>query len=106
MLLKSGDLAVKFHSYKIVPKSKFDTGTVKLDGADAPVKVTCANHAKFPAYTYLEVDGQLYYAKGDLRNLELTTPVAAPVAETPPVETPPVETPEVETPAPKPGKRK
>ena len=88
MNFKNGDATVKFHSYKITPKSKFDTGTVKVDGAEQPVKVTCAKHAKFPAYTYLTIDNQLYYAQGDLRGAELATikPAEAPKVE--PVATP------------------
>lgn len=86
MILNHGSNAISFHSYSVTPKSRFDTGTVKVDGTDQPVKVTCAKHAKFPAYTYLVVDGQLYYAKGDLRGAELTTPApAAPATEPAPV---------------------
>lgn len=76
MNLNHGTATINFHAYKVTPKSRYDAGAVKLDGKETPVKVTCAKHNKFPAYTYLEVDGQLYYAQGDLRGAELTTPVA------------------------------
>jgi len=73
MLMKNGDATLKFYAYKHDPKSKFDTGTVTVDGAETAVKVTCAKHAKFPAYTYLLQDGQLFYAAGDLRGAALAT---------------------------------
>ena len=73
MLMKNGEATVQFHSYKHSPKARFDAGKMTVDGKEQNVKVTCAKHAKFPPYTYIEMDGQLYYASGDLRGATLTT---------------------------------
>lgn len=73
MLLKNGEATVQFHTYKHEPKARFDAGTIKIDKKEVPVKVTCAKHAKFPPYTYVTIDNQLFYAAGDLRGAELGT---------------------------------
>lgn len=83
-LMTTTGAEVSAHEYKLEPKSKFTAGTMKLDGAELPIKVTGVGHKKFPAYTYATIDGQLYYAKGDYRNQELkkaAAPTEAPKAE-------------------------
>lgn len=81
MLIKDGAATIKAYAYKIEPKSRFDAGNVKLNGQDTPVKVTTANHTKFPPYTYFRLDGALYYAKGDLRGHDLQIVKEQPAAE-------------------------
>lgn len=89
MLMKNGTTTVKFHAYKLDPKSRFDAGTVKVDGKEQSVKVTTAKHAKFPPYTYIRQDGQLFYAKGDLRGAALETIKEEKAATPSPAPTPP-----------------
>lgn len=67
-------VAVQLHAYKVMPKSRFVAGEVTVDGKKMEAKITCRGHAKFPPYTYLTLDGQLYYIKGDLDKATLAKP--------------------------------
>lgn len=84
MNIAGADKPVSLHAYKHEPKTRHHAGEVTLDGKKVPVKVTCRGHAKFPAYTYLTIDGQLYYAQGDHAGATVTLakdaaqPAAAP----------------------------
>jgi hypothetical protein len=90
MNLKHGDTVLRLKSYPIFPKRGNGEAdyTVSVDGKTLPASdVRRTGGGKFPVYTYLKLDGKVFYVAADLPKgtkveiIKDAAPAAAPVVE-------------------------
>jgi hypothetical protein len=86
-LVKLGDATMTLRSYNVWPKrgNQPDGFTVKVDGKSLPTDdVRKTGGGKFPVYTYLKLDGKIYYFQHDTaKDAELSVVLPAPVVAAP-----------------------